>query len=118
MNTKLNHTIRKFNRFELKYLITLQQAEKFKGALRDYMRPDEHGNDNGRYALTSLYFDSPDLRCYWEKEYGIRYRRKLRLRRYEGGELSPRKPPSLWRSSSAWIASHRNAGPCCLTARP
>ena len=86
MNTKLNHTIRKFNRFELKYLITLQQAEKLKDALRAYMHPDEHGNDNGRYALASLYFDSPDLRCYWEKEYGIRYRRKLRLRRYEGSE--------------------------------
>ena len=86
MDTKLNHIIRKFNRFELKYLITLKQAEKFKGALRAYMLPDEHGNDNGRYALASLYYDSPDLRCYWEKEYGIRFRRKLRLRRYENGE--------------------------------
>ncbi len=85
MNTKLNHTIRKFNRFELKYLITLQQAERFKSALKAYMRPDEHGLDNGRYALASLYYDSPDLRCYWEKEYGLRFRRKLRLRRYETG---------------------------------
>ena len=89
----LSHTIRKFNRFELKYLITLQQAEKFKGALRAYMRPDEHGLDNGRYALTSLYYDSPDLRCYWEKEYGIRFRRKLRLRRYENGETLTEETP-------------------------
>ncbi len=86
MNTTLNHTIRKFNRFELKYLISLQQAERFKTALKAYMRPDEHGNNHGRYTLTSLYYDSPDLRCYWEKEYGLRFRRKLRLRRYEGGE--------------------------------
>lgn len=86
MNTKLNHTIRKFNRFELKYLITIRQAERFKKALRAYMVPDEHGRNNGRYALTSLYYDSPDLRCYWEKEYGLRFRRKLRLRRYETGE--------------------------------
>lgn len=93
MNTKLNHTIRKFNRFELKYLITLQQAEKFKDALRAYMRPDEHSNDNGRYALASLYYDSPDLRCYWEKEYGIRFRRKLRLRRYETGETLTEESP-------------------------
>jgi SPX domain protein involved in polyphosphate accumulation len=83
---ELNHTIRKFNRFELKYILTLQQAEKFKGALHAYMCPDEHGNDNGRYALASLYYDSPGLRCYWEKENGLRFRRKLRLRRYEGGE--------------------------------
>jgi len=65
----LSHTIRKFNRFELKYLLTLKQAEQFKSALRAYLVPDEHGQDNGRYALTSLYYDSPDLRCYWEKEY-------------------------------------------------
>lgn len=78
----IHHTLRKFNRFELKYLITLQQAEGFKNALRAYLVPDEHGRESGRYALTSLYYDSPDLRCYWEKEYGLRFRRKLRLRRY------------------------------------
>jgi len=91
----LNHTIRKFNRFELKYLITLQQAEKFKQALRAYMIPDDHGPNNGRYALTSLYFDSPDLRCYWEKEFGLRLRRKLRLRRYETGEDLTEETPTF-----------------------
>jgi hypothetical protein len=84
--SNLGHTIRKFNRFELKYFITLQQAERFKSALRAYLVPDEHGNNNGKYALTSLYYDSPDLRCYWEKEYGLRFRRKLRIRRYEPDE--------------------------------
>jgi SPX domain protein involved in polyphosphate accumulation len=57
------------------------------------MRLDEHGNGNGRYALASLYYDSPDLRCYWEKEYGIRFRRKLRLRRYEAGETLTEETP-------------------------
>lgn len=89
----LSHTIRKFNRFELKYLITLQQAEQFKSALRAYLVPDEHGNNNGRYALTSLYYDSPDLYCYWEKEYGIRFRRKLRIRRYETDEPLTEESP-------------------------
>ena len=89
----ISHTIRKFNRFELKYLITLQQAKKFKSALRAYLVPDEHGNNNGRYALTSLYYDSPDLRCYWEKEYGLRFRRKLRIRRYETDEPLTEETP-------------------------
>jgi len=89
----LSHTIRKFNRFELKYLLTLKQAEQFKSALRAYLVPDEHGQDNGRYALTSLYYDSPDLRCYWEKEYGLRFRRKLRMRRYETGEPLTEETP-------------------------
>ncbi len=85
MKTKLSHTIRTFNRFELKYLITLAQAERFKQALRPYLLQDEHG-ENGKYGLTSLYYDSPDLRCYWEKEYGLRFRRKLRIRKYETNE--------------------------------
>lgn len=81
-----SHTIRKFNRFELKYLITLRQAERFKTDLSNYLVPDEHGNVCGSYALSSLYYDSPDLRCYWEKVDGVKYRRKLRIRRYENCE--------------------------------
>jgi SPX domain protein involved in polyphosphate accumulation len=87
-----SHTIRKFNRFELKYLLSLGQAERFKSALRAYMLHDEHAKD-GRYALTSLYFDSPDLRCYWEKEYGLRVRRKLRIRRYDTDEPLTEESP-------------------------
>lgn len=89
----LSHTIRKFNRFELKYLLTLPQAEQFKAGLRRYLVPDEHGNNNGRYPLASLYYDSPGLRCYWEKENGIKFRRKLRLRRYETGEVLTEETP-------------------------
>ncbi len=66
--SQLSHTIRKFNRFEWKYLI-----------------PDEHGGDGGGYELASLYYDSPDFRCYWEKMDGIKIRRKLRLGCYETG---------------------------------
>jgi SPX domain protein involved in polyphosphate accumulation len=89
----LSHIIRKFNRFELKYLITLKQAEQFKSALRDYLLPDEHGNHNGRYELANLYYDSPDLRCYWEKMDGVKCRRKLRLRHYETGDVFTDETP-------------------------
>lgn len=89
----LSHTVRKFNRFELKYIITLQEAERVKTVLRRYMLPDEHGNNNGRYALTSLYYDSPDYRCYHEKMDGIKFRRKLRLRRYETGQVVTEETP-------------------------
>lgn len=81
--SNLSHRIRSFNRFELKYLVTLQKAENFKRDLRAYLRPDENGSGGGTYALSSLYFDSPDYQCYWEKVDGIRFRRKLRIRRYE-----------------------------------
>lgn len=80
--SNLSHAIRRFNRFELKYLLTIQQAELFKTALRAYLTEDEHCDGNGRYLITSLYYDSPDYRCYWEKVDGVKYRRKLRIRVY------------------------------------
>lgn len=91
MANNLSHTIRRFNRFELKYLVNLRQAEIFKTALRKYLQADEHSR--GSYALSSLYYDSPDFRCYWEKVDGIRFRRKLRIRHYENGAvLTPSTP--------------------------
>ena len=89
--SNLNHTIRRFNRFELKYLLTLRQAERFKTDLKAYLQPDEHGD--GSYSLSSLYYDSPDLRCYWEKVDGVKFRRKLRIRHYETSEPMTDKTP-------------------------
>jgi hypothetical protein len=37
-------TIHNFNRFELKYLLTLEEVEKFKKDLLKYVIPDEHGD--------------------------------------------------------------------------
>jgi SPX domain protein involved in polyphosphate accumulation len=44
---------------------------------------DSNGNQNGRYSISSLYYDSEEYRCYWEKENGVKNRRKLRIRHYE-----------------------------------
>jgi SPX domain protein involved in polyphosphate accumulation len=85
--------IREFNRFELKYLVTAQEAERLKSALRAYMVLDGNGNHSGRYTVASLYYDSHDLRCYWENEAGVRFRRKLRIRRYETGEVLTEETP-------------------------
>ncbi len=91
--TNLSHIIRSFNRFELKYLVTLQQAERFKRDLRAYLTPDHNGDPRGAYNLASLYYDGPDYRFYWEKVDGIKFRRKLRIRRYEAnGPLAPESP--------------------------
>jgi hypothetical protein len=89
----LSHTIRNFNRFELKYLLTLQQAERFKSGLQAYLVPDEHGKNNGRYAVSSLYYDSPGFRCYWEKLDGLKVRRKLRIRWYGTGQVLTEETP-------------------------
>ena len=74
--------IRTFNRFELKYLIHYSQAQALVRSMSPYLRTDANAGDGGYYKITSRYYDSPDLRCYWEKVNGERFRRKVRLRTY------------------------------------
>lgn len=84
--------IRSRERFELKYLLSRERASALSAAAAPYMDEDAHGGGHP-YAITSLYYDTPDLRCYWEKIDGLRYRRKLRIRHYEGqAALLPETP--------------------------
>lgn len=92
MDTLSQH-IRQFNRFELKYLVSIKQAEAVKASVRKYMVPDTYGNRDGRYAIANLYYDSPDFRCYREKQAGIKFRRKLRIRHYEMGDVLTEDTP-------------------------
>jgi hypothetical protein len=73
--------IHKFNRFELKYVLSLEQVEDFKKDLLQYVIVDPNWN-NGKYRLESLYYDTLDCKHYWEKIEWLKYRRKIRIRRY------------------------------------
>ena len=81
--SRLSHTIRSFNRFELKYLVPIRAAEAFRQALRTYLVCDDNGDARGRYYVSSLYYDGPDFAFYWERADGVKFRRKLRIRHYE-----------------------------------
>lgn len=70
-----------FKRKEQKYLITMEQYRKLVDAISEYMRPDTFG-ENGKYTVTSLYFDSNDHRIYYETKNKLKFRQKLRLRVY------------------------------------
>ena len=83
----LSNTIRKFNRFELKYYLTLKKAEEFGNDISKYLLTDSYGDENGNYAVTSLYYDSPQYDFYWQKKEGIKFRRKLRIRYYESQQI-------------------------------
>ena len=74
--------IKRFDRYELKYVITHDQYNLMRTALSDYMVPDAEGDEHGRYVITSLYFDSQDYKAYWDKIEGHRFRRKVRVRVY------------------------------------
>lgn len=93
MMSNISSIVRRFNRFELKYVLSLNAAEGFRRELLAFLQPDAHGDAGGSYAVASLYYDSPDYRCYWEKLEGLRFRRKLRIRHYETpAALTPDTP--------------------------
>lgn len=75
-----------FNRYELKYLVPADQARDVRAELTARMRADRNAGPDG-YGVWSLYYDTDRLRFYHEKIEGLRFRRKLRLRRY--GEVGP-----------------------------
>ena len=82
-----------FQRFEFKYHIPERIADAIIADLLDnhMMRDPFAGDKKDYYMVTSLYFDSPTLKCYNEKISGIKYRSKLRLRAYDDNSDNPEK---------------------------
>lgn len=70
-----------FNRYEIKYLVDSAAVPELRAELTSRLAPDSHGRDGG-YGVWSVYYDTQDLRFYWEKIEGLRFRRKLRIRHY------------------------------------
>ena len=74
--------VRTFNRYELKYLMHYKQARELFAAIGPHVRADPHRGLEGFYKVVSRYYDSNDLRFFWEKLDGEKYRRKVRVRTY------------------------------------
>ena len=74
--------IKYFNRYELKYVLPVAQSGEIIADLLDHLDPDDHSESDGRYTVTSLYFDTADYKAYWDKIEGHRLRRKVRIRVY------------------------------------
>lgn len=70
-----------FNRYEIKYFVDELKVPELRRELAARMDTDPY-SPHGGYPVTSLYYDTPDLRFYWEKIEGLKFRRKLRLRLY------------------------------------
>ncbi|MBY0232196.1 MAG: polyphosphate polymerase domain-containing protein, partial [Gemmataceae bacterium] len=68
--------------FELKYVLTLDEAAQAEEWARSALAPDPHGKD-GAYRTLSLYCDTP-ARDVFHRSRGYR-RSKYRIRRYEQG---------------------------------
>jgi hypothetical protein len=74
-------SLHSFNRYEIKYLLPSDRVPDLRRELVARMDADSHGTDRG-YGVWSTYYDTRDLRFYWEKIEGLKFRRKLRIRHY------------------------------------
>ena len=83
----------RFERYEFKYLLDVDQYQRVKKALSHFLVPDEAvaGLPHGFYEVISLYYDSPRFFYYWEKIDGASRRKKIRVRTYRrnGRDFSP-----------------------------
>ena len=70
----------RFNRFEMKYLVPEANVPALRADIAQHLGTDPLASEP--YRVESLYFDTADLRFYWEKLDGIKFRRKLRIRHY------------------------------------
>jgi SPX domain protein involved in polyphosphate accumulation len=77
-----NGAIRRFDRYELKYVVHLSELGAITSDLACQMRPDVHGDSGGSYSISNLYYDSAERHMLHSKLVGTSYRRKLRVRVY------------------------------------
>jgi SPX domain protein involved in polyphosphate accumulation len=70
-----------FNRYEIKYLVDATTVPSVRDELQARLDHDSFSADGG-YGVWSVYYDTSQLRFYWEKIEGLRFRRKLRIRHY------------------------------------
>lgn len=69
-------------RYEFKYIVPRHVRTPLTADLRAFVDPDNHAGPDGYYSVRSLYLDSPDWRCFYDKKAGIGHRHKLRVRGY------------------------------------
>src|SRR5215470_2215934 len=79
------------SRFELKYLINEETAQRVRDFVCCYLAIDEFGvgKPNFSYPVHSLYLDSDNLEIYWRTVNGDKNRYKLRVRYYSDKPESP-----------------------------
>lgn len=69
-------------RNEIKHVIGLGDKAAVCANMRAIAQLDEHTDEQGRYHIRSLYFDSPSNRALREKTDGVNEREKFRIRLY------------------------------------
>jgi hypothetical protein len=71
-------------RYEYKYFVPLRKMEMLRNMIAPFMKYDKHSEKMKarHYTVRSIYFDTPEYDCYFEKIEGLKHRKKFRLRGY------------------------------------
>jgi len=70
-------------RNELKYYISNGEYRMLSDKLKQVLKPDGYSEPGKGYFIRSLYFDSFDDECLYEKQSGAMFRQKYRMRIYD-----------------------------------
>ncbi len=97
------------NRFEVKYLVATKTVPALLQEVEAYTIRDIHDQGNG-YGVYSVYWDTHDFQFFWEKIEGMKFRRKLRFRRYGDApavfaEVKQREDRTVQKRRLVWPAS-------------
>lgn len=69
-------------RTELKFLCSENTLHSIESRISLLCFKDSHADENGRYRIRSVYFDSPGMECYIACKSGVDNRKKYRIRIY------------------------------------
>ncbi|MCB0354039.1 MAG: polyphosphate polymerase domain-containing protein [Bdellovibrionales bacterium] len=72
-------------RHELKFIVSADECYRLFEDISPYCDPDPHVGEFQTYEIASIYYDTADLRFYYDREESVAYRRKIRLRSYNRG---------------------------------
>jgi hypothetical protein len=75
-------------RLEYKYVVPNESLSRLRAMIAPFVEPDVNAVAYGErgYTVRSIYFDTPGLDFYHDKLAGLKVRKKLRLRGYNGGQ--------------------------------
>ena len=90
-----------FKRYELKYMLTLEQKEKILEAMSPYMELDKYG----RTTIRNIYFDTDNYRLIRRSIEKPAYKEKIRIRSYSQATADSTVFVELKRNTRRWYTS-------------
>lgn len=97
------------NRLEYKYLLPLNIIDQLRSDLLRYMEYDDFASRKPQkgYTVRSIYLDSYDFKCYYEKLDGILTRNKFRVRGYDSRDENKNIFLEIKRKHDGFISKDR-----------